>query len=225
MSKKPLSANATVVMALKGAILAGTYTVDSLLPAEEELTRRLAVSRVSLREGIKQLEALGWLRVERGNGTRVVRPDFRVMESTIDFLARFEHVRFRDLHELRSLVEVATVVQLAAAPPAGLVDRLRAANASIAALPDDPAGHVDADVRFHDLLLEAAPNPLFPLLMTGFRSYLLLSRRRSYAGRHAVADTVVAHERIVAAIAKRDPVAARTAMTSHLNVTASQLGF
>src|SRR3954469_23798634 len=95
---KVLSTNGKVVLALREAILSGTYPVGTLLPPEDELIRQLEVSRVSLREGIKQLEALGWLRIERGNGTRVAQPGFSVIESTIDFLARFEVLRFEHLH-------------------------------------------------------------------------------------------------------------------------------
>ena len=218
-----LSAHGKVVLALKEGILSGAHAIGSLLPAEEELIRRFGVSRVSLREGIKQLEALGWLKVERGNGTRVIKPDFHVMESTIDFLSRFEVVRFQHLHQLRGLVEVENAADLAARTPAGLISRLREANEAIRANRDRPEGYVDADVRFHDLLLEASANPLFPLLMGGFRKYLLLSRRLSFSGPDAVLTAIDAHEEIIACIERGDPVAARAAMQGHLGTTARQL--
>lgn len=218
-----LSAHGKVVLALKEGILNGTYPVGGLLPAEEELLQRLGVSRVSLREGVKQLEALGWLKVERGNGTRVTKPDFRVMESTIDFLSRFEIVRFHHLHQLRGLIEVENVADLAARTPAGFVVRLREANAAIRDNRTKPEGYIDADVHFHDLLLEGSLNPLFPLLMTGFRKYLLLSRRLSFAGPEGVLAAVEAHEVIIACIERGDAAAARLAMHEHLGITAQQL--
>lgn len=222
-SLNPLPAHAKVVQALKTGILDGTFPVDGLLPPEPDLLRHLGVSRVSLREGIKQLEALGWLRIERGNGTRVTRPDFRVMEDTIDFLSRFELIRFRHLHQLRTLIEVENVGHLARAPKKDLIADLRQLNAAIAADPTQPAGYVDADVRFHDRLLTAADNPLFPLLMAGFHKYQQLSRRLSYAGPESVADTVAAHGAIIDRIAARDVEGARAAMRDHLAVTEGQL--
>lgn len=218
-----LSANARVVLALKDAILNGTYPIGSLLPPEDDLLRLLDVSRVSLREGIKQLEVLGWLFIERGNGTRVVEPGFTVMESTIDFLARFELIHFSDFHQLRRLIEVETAADLARQCPRGLIASLRTANAEIKAEHAQPSGYVDADVRFHDLLIEHSPNPLFPRLLAGCRKYLQLSRRLSFSGPAAVLETVKAHERIIASIERADPETARTAMADHLTVTAEQL--
>lgn len=219
-----LSANATVVLALKQGIIDGTWPPGSLLPPEDGLARWLGVSRVPLREGIKQLEALGWLRIERGNGTRVTAPDFTVIEGTLDFLHRYDVIGFQHLHQLRCLVEAEVARDLARDPPAGLVARLREVNAAIAADHHRPEGYVDADVRFHDLLLEASPNPLFPRLMAGFRRLLVQSRRMSFSGPEAVLAAVAAHEAVVARIEARDPEGARQAMESHLGQTARQLG-
>lgn len=219
-----LSANATVVLALKQGIIDGTWPPGALLPPEDELARRVGVSRVPLREGIKQLEALGWLRIERGNGTRVTAPDFTIIEGTFDFLHRYAVVDFQHLHQLRRLIEAEIVRDLARAPPTGLAERLREANAAIARDHDRPEGYVDADVRFHDLLLESSPNPLFPRLLAGFRRHLVLSRRMSFSGPAAVLAAVAAHEVIIVRIADRDPEGARLAMEDHLGQTARQLG-
>lgn len=218
-----LSTNGKVVLALKEGILSGQYAVGTLLPPEDELIRQLEVSRVSLREGIKQLEALGWLRIERGNGTRVAQPGFGVLEGTIDFLARFEILRFEHLHQLRRVIEVENVQDLARACPPSHIARLREANDLIGRNHTKPEGYVDADVRFHDLLLEGSPNPLFPRLMAGFKKYLLLSRRLSFAGPEAVLETVRHHETIIACIERRDPEGARRAMDDHLRVTQEQI--
>ncbi len=156
---KVLSTNAKVVLALKEGILSGTYAVGALLPPEDELIRQLEVSRVSLREGIKQLEALGWLRIERGNGTRIVQPGFTVIENTVDFLARFEILRFEHLHQLRRLIEIESVMDVARNATPALVARLRAANQLIAKNHTIPEGYVDADVAFHDLHPRACAQP------------------------------------------------------------------
>ena len=220
---KVLSTNGKVVLALKEGILSGAYAVGSLLPAEDELIHQLEVSRVSLREGIKQLEALGWLRIERGNGTRVVQPGFQVMENTIDFLARFEILRFEHLHQLRRVVEIEAVQDAARHATPAMVARLREANERIARDRARPEGYVDADVAFHDLLLEGSPNPLFSRLMAGFRKYQLLSRRLSFSGVEAVLETVAAHEAIIVAVERRDPAAAAATMQEHLALTQEQI--
>src|SRR5581483_6773716 len=45
------------------------------LPSERELARLLGVSRPSLREAIKMLEAVGRVRVHHGTGCWIERPD------------------------------------------------------------------------------------------------------------------------------------------------------
>jgi len=81
-----------------------------------------------------------------------------------------------------------------------------------------------ADVRFHDLLLQYSPNPLFPRLMSGFRKYMTLSRRMSFAGPEAVVETVRAHEAVIAAIERGDRELAQREMLKHLTVTGEQMG-
>lgn len=220
---KVLSTNGKVVLALREGILSGTYAVGSLLPPEDELIRQLEVSRVSLREGIKQLEALGWLRIERGNGTRVVQPGFSVMENTVDFLARFEILRFEHLHQLRRVIEIENAQDVAKISTPGMVSKLREANERIAHNHTRPEGYVDADVAFHDLLLEYSPNPLFPRLMAGFRKYLLLSRRLSFAGPSAVLETVAAHDQVITGIERHDVDGVRRSMDDHLRITQDQI--
>jgi GntR family transcriptional regulator len=58
---------------LRAAIDAGTFAADSKLPAENELTRRFDVSRVTVRQAIAQLVADGYVISRQGKGTFVSR--------------------------------------------------------------------------------------------------------------------------------------------------------
>lgn len=222
MSEK-LSAPRKVVSLIKERVLNGTFPVDTLLPSEDALTDLLGVSRVALREGIKQLEALGWLRIERGTGTRVIRPDFSVLAHSIDFMTRFEILRFDHVHQLRSLIEIEIVGELARHCPHETLIALRQCNRAIITHFDSPVGYVDADVAFHDLLLATSANPLYPMLMGGFRDYLVASRRLSYAGPDAVHASAAEHNAILDAIADQDEVRARALATAHLSTVSRHL--
>lgn len=222
-SHRPLSASHKVCLLLKERILNGEFPLSSLLPAEDVLVHQLQVSRVSLREGIKQLEALGWLRIERGVGTRVTSPDFRVIESSLEFMARFEQLRFDDVHALRRLIELEVVVQAARHASAADIEKLKAANQAIRDQRHEAAGYIDADVAFHDCLMSCCPNPVYRYIMQGFQTYLMLSRQLSYCGPDSVLEAVAAHERIIDAIAAGDADAARQALREHFHVTEDQL--
>lgn len=56
---------------LIAAIRAGTHPVGSLLPTENELCERFAVSRYTVREALRQLTRLGLVSRRQGSGTQV----------------------------------------------------------------------------------------------------------------------------------------------------------
>ncbi len=220
---KPVSATHKVCLLLKERILNGDFAIGSFLPPEDELVRALSVSRASLREGIKQLEALGWLSIERGVGTRITQPDFTVLDSCLEFMARFELLRFNDVHALRRIIELEVVAEVTRHATPALIQKLRQANKAIFDKRDESAGYIDADVAFHNCLIDACPNPVYKYIMQGFQSYLSLSRQMSYAGPESTIEAIKAHDRIIDAIESGDVEAAKLALGDHFTVTEEQL--
>lgn len=203
-------------------ILDGEWALDAFLPPEDELVAACGVSRAAVREAVKQLEVLGWLRIERGNGTRVTKPDFGTLTHTVEYLSRRDQLRFEHVAALRRLIEIEVAGELARHCPHRVIQDLYAANQRILDHRDSPAGYVEADVAFHDCLLRNAANPLYPLLMDGFRNYLVLSRSLSYQGRPAVEASARDHIAIIKAIELRDEEAARSLMGVHLSTVHRQ---
>jgi DNA-binding GntR family transcriptional regulator len=60
--------------ALKDEIVRGTYPVGATLPPEDELRKRYAVSRYTVREALRRLREDNLVRSRRGSGTTVVSP-------------------------------------------------------------------------------------------------------------------------------------------------------
>jgi GntR family transcriptional regulator len=58
---------------LKG-ILAGDWKPDEQLPTEDDLALRFHVSKITVRQALRDLVALGYVRREQGRGTFVQRP-------------------------------------------------------------------------------------------------------------------------------------------------------
>ena len=56
---------------LIAAILDGTFPINSMLPAERELSDRLGVTRPTLREALQRLGRDGWLEIHQGKPTRI----------------------------------------------------------------------------------------------------------------------------------------------------------
>ena len=75
--KRPLMSQARqpladqLVAGLLESIVAGEYPPGSPLPSEDELADMAGVSRLTVREAVKSLQAKGVVRIHRGRGTFV----------------------------------------------------------------------------------------------------------------------------------------------------------
>lgn len=129
--------------ALRAAITSGEYRPGSHL-GEEELARRLGVSRGTVREALRHLQQDGLV-------TAGARGMLRV-----NSLSPGE---IRDLFQVRGALEGLAVTLIIASPKRNAaVARLRKALSDL----DDPdrdfSAHVDADLGFHLLLCELSEN-------------------------------------------------------------------
>jgi GntR family transcriptional repressor for pyruvate dehydrogenase complex len=80
----------------------------------------------------------------------------------------------------------------------------------------DPDAYVEADLDFHLALAEAAGNPLILSLLDSIVGLLREQRSRIFLVDGGPERGQFHHKRILAAILKGDPEAAREAMRAHL---------
>ena len=220
---RPKSVKDKIVETIIKGITDGDLPFGSVLPSESALCKQMGFSRVTIREAIKQLEVLGFLRVGRGNATVVTRPDFKCIESIVESIEKTNHVSIEDLHQLRMMIEVEAVGMVAEQDNGTLADRLDEIINEAEQRAAEESGYVELDFEFHREILEACPNKLLPMLMAPFSSYLRRSRQMSFSGVEAVHRTMRVHRKIIAAIRKNDSDEARAIMKKHLLKTASQL--
>ncbi|MEM7546609.1 MAG: GntR family transcriptional regulator [Pseudomonadota bacterium] len=64
---------AEILAELRAEIASGTYPVGSSLPSEADLCERFAVSRFTIREALRRLQADGMVKRVQGAGSKVVR--------------------------------------------------------------------------------------------------------------------------------------------------------
>lgn len=100
---------------IRDSILSGEYAIGDSLGQERQLLERFAVSRPTLREACRILEAETLIRVERGTGggIRVQRPDRRVLARYARLLLQHRQTTLRDVYEYRILIEPTVVRWLA----------------------------------------------------------------------------------------------------------------
>ncbi|WP_346926307.1 FCD domain-containing protein, partial [uncultured Arthrobacter sp.] len=87
----------------------------------------------------------------------------------------------------------------------------------------DVAGFVAADLAFHDLILRAAENVFVAVLFAPLHRVLEKRRTQTSEVREIQAHAIGHHQKIVDALATRDPHQARDAMDAHMQQTLDDL--
>jgi DNA-binding FadR family transcriptional regulator len=201
---------------LRALIEQGEFPPGSRLPAERDLARQLGVSRPSVREALIALEVESRVEVRTGSGVYV-------LDQAARGTAPVEVTGWGPLELIRArrVIEGETAALAAEqARPADL-DAIARAVASMKAWVAEGASPLDADRAFHLAIVQASENAILTETVQGFldaRTGPLFKRLGGYfETRQAWLDAIAEHEKIQAAIAARDPQAARAAMHEHMD--------
>ena len=202
---------------LEAAIEQGDYKPGDRLPSERELVELLGVSRVSVREAIRGLEAVGLLEVRHGSGCFVARrPSDRYASSFSHWISHHGQELF-ELLKVRGALDELAAEAAACQRDDAWPGRLRELNACFGTT--DPAEVevlVDRDVAFHLAIGEASASPLLVDLLMRLHETFNESRRVMLTPPGRAAHSAAEHEVIIAAIERRDPDGARAAVAAHL---------
>ena len=209
-----------VVERILALIQDDTWNPGDRLPPERDLAEAFGVSRTVVREAIKVLEARGVLESITGSGIYVRQPDSamvsRSLRMYLQLLAQ-DDIDLR-LAEIRRVldVEVAGLAAVRAGPEQR--QELERLCREMRGFADSPRVLAQLDFSLHQVLAEATQNELFGVLLTPLMEQL--RDHFAYAWEHYGArppETVFRqHEAIVAAVNRRDPEAARSAMSEHI---------
>jgi len=192
----------------------GEFPSGTRLPAERELAASLGVSRTSVREAIISLEMSGLVEVRVGTGIFVRIPGEGVTRTASDTgPGPFE------LLAARKLIEGEIAALAAKVATAEDADALQKSVVRLQAYVDDFAAREAEDRDFHLLLAKATGNSSLELVVEGLwnqRAELWGRLQQHFHTSDLAARTVRDHDAIAAAVAARDPDAARAAMHRHL---------
>ena len=82
------------------------------LPPEGEIATALEVSRVSVREAVKILQALGIVEVRHGNGLFVRGLNFDALLEVLSYSLLFDLSSLQELYQVRMLFEIGTIPEI-----------------------------------------------------------------------------------------------------------------
>lgn len=154
---------------LIAAILEDHFPINSHLPGERELAEQLGVTRPTLREALQRLARDGWLEIRQGKPTRV--RDYWQEGNLAVLAAIAQHAENLPPNFVRNLLYVRQIIapaytRLAIEKAADQVVELAKSCLSI---DDTPLAYAEADWELHRQLTIASGNPIFTLILNGFR--------------------------------------------------------
>src|SRR4051794_12705230 len=145
---------------LRSLIVSGELADGASLGREPDLVERFGVSRPSLREALRILEAEGLITVVRGvlGGVVVHHPDERMTARTAALVLQSRNVTLGDVQQARSVIEPACVRMLAEAPRRAMIKELTALIGEQRRVVEDPEAFGQANARFHERLVALTGN-------------------------------------------------------------------
>ncbi|MEY4171288.1 MAG: hypothetical protein RLZ94_2361 [Actinomycetota bacterium] len=192
-----------VAESLRAALVSGrmvpgtTYSIPAL-------AEQFGVSATPVREAMLDL-------VNEGIMAAVPNKGFRVVE--------LSDAELDQITELRRLLEVPTVGELAGAIDRAAVRRLRALADAVsdAARRGDVVGYVEADRELHLALLAEAGNPRLVEMVGRLRDQSRLYGLEQLAAEGVLVDSAAEHMRLIDALESGDRRAAERVMAHHLD--------
>ena len=205
-----------IVEQIKGLITEGRNKPGDRLPPERDLAELFKASRNSVRDAIRVLEQMGLTESRQGDGTYVRTVSADELTEPLALCLLQSRTQMRELWEVRRVLEPA----LAESAAARITEEELAELESILEVQRRKveAGFIalEEDAAFHQGIAEAARNGVMLRVMDTLVDLLRQSRERSLQQRDRPIYSHAGDVRILAALRRRDPAAARAEMLQHL---------
>lgn len=212
-------ASELVAEKLRSLIVMGEVTAGTSLPTEKELVKQLGVSRATLREALRLLQAEGLIATKQGpkGGIIVQKPGSAHLTRSLSLLLQLEDTPFQMLLEARCLLEPLCAKLAAERATVEEVAQLQALAGKVKESVGDLEAYVQAQLDFHLTVIAYAHNDVLRLytisvgeLISTQTANVGLSERQQWAG-------VKAAEAIMSAIVNRNSALAARLTETHLH--------
>lgn len=203
---------------LQAAILSGEFRLGDALPTERELMARHGISRATVREALRSLQAQGLIEARRGRngGSYVCGPTSRTLRASIDLFITGHTIKYSDLIAAREAIEPIAAAQAALNRSEKdldlLLDLTRAGEQHVG----DLKRFSEINIEWHLAIVNASHNPLFIGFMSSISAALFSATNRQEFDLATRKVVVPVHWKIFHAIRDQDPIAARRRMGGHV---------
>lgn len=192
------------------------------LGTEVELGERFGVSRITIRDAIRSLEAQGIVEVKVGarGGVRIAEPDPDRFADALSIQMHLSGITWEEVTEAMRAIELMTASLAAQRAGATHIERMRAAIAESERHAGQSDVFTERALDFHLIVAETAGNRALRTALRALRS-VQQAKFEPNTSRDVAQRLVRMHRLIADAIASGDADAARAAMDEHLSKIAS----
>ena len=208
-----------IVNQFRTRILKGDLKPGQSLPPEKDLMVNFGVSKHTLREALRALEALGLIEIKRGaGGGPVVRPvDMETTRNSIENFLFFKNISVRDLSEVRRVFEPHLTRMVAAnATEESKDELLKVHQRCVKNYNPAKRQGVSDEVNFHVFMARQSGNPVMVLILDLVNNMLSDLKSHLKPGDDFVQMVHKGHQKIVDSIMANDADAAAAHMLQHL---------
>lgn len=212
---KPARASTDVITQIREAIFSGRYKPGDRLPTERQMAAQFGVSRVTVRDALRTLEAGGLVQVRVGGqgGPYVAHPDLALLSESIGTHLQLRGVTFQELAEARLALETTAARLAAERATEEDLEEMRAAIDR----PHQTIASATKSMDFHQALVRSAHNAALYAMFVATRALIQEAFDTLHARQPDMADAArTAHTALWEAIARRDAESAVTIMRDHL---------
>jgi DNA-binding FadR family transcriptional regulator len=205
-------ASELVAEKLRSIIMSGVVSAGQTLPPEKELVSQLGVSRATLREALRFLEAEGLITTKTGpkGGATVRNPGPAAHTRSLAMLLQLDETPFQMLLEARRLLQPLCANLTAERISPSEMAELTAALGVMRENLDNMTLYLEGQLRFHTGIIAAAHNDVLRLYTNSVGELISAQTARVGLSEAERKIGLQAAERILEAIEKGDgPLAAR----------------
>jgi DNA-binding FadR family transcriptional regulator len=205
----------------------GKLNAGDRLPSERELGERFGVSRVTVREALRGLEANGLITIKVGarGGAFVTAPTTERLGEGISDLLSLSVITPAEVTEARQVFELGMIpIVCERADEQDIAELLEICDRADALLEAENAYPVSLSAEFHIRVARASHNAAIEMFAQSFHGPMLMSLLRAQEEDPKVGVVgTTEHREFVLAVQKRDVAAAHAVMSTHLARTADRL--
>lgn len=218
-----ISITDAAVESIKELIESGEYKIGEKLPTETSLCNTLKISRTCVREAMRVLQTLGYIKLVPGKGAFVSN---YIDTSTSETWYNVADPKFYDFMEVRMAIETVAVKFSVERATDQEISELESILDSFdeASREEDIVRMFMLDELFHTKIVNFTKNQLLininRELVNSFRKY----RKESFTNVKVRNNAVDPHRRILACFKSRDIEGAVNEMRTHLEITAQDMG-